>query len=397
MGKITGIQVEPTLLPEVRKYGNFNLNACYNCGTCTVTCPLTSNGATFSSRKSIHATQIGAKKHLLGSLDPWLCYYCGDCSTLCPRQTEPGEAMMTLRRYLTAQYDWTGLSAKFYKSVAWEIGALFAVAALVLILALVFHGPVITERVTLNTFAPVHLVHTFDLILLTVLSLFLISNASRMFWFTMVRDGNVKIPLYLFITEIKTLLFHAVTQLQLSKCNNKLRWIVHWFLTSGYVLTFIMVVFFLKWFQVDNVNHYYIYLPRLIGYYGTTVIVIGTVEILIKRLRKREQMYKFSELSDWIFPVLLLLTTLSGIAIHVFMLLELPLVTYYIYVIHLMIAVPMLVIEVPFSKWAHLAYRPLAIYFQMIKEKALQLQERKAVSLSSAGKLSPEVMKINVR
>ena len=397
MGKITEIQVDPTLLPEVRKYGNFNLNACYTCGTCTVSCPLTSNGSTFSSRKSIYSAQIGVKKQLLGSLDPWLCYYCGDCSTLCPRQTEPGEAMMTLRRYLTAQYDWTGLSAKFYKSVTWEIGALFAVAALVLILALVFHGPIITERVALNTFAPVYLVHTFDLILLFVLSFFLISNASRMFWFTIVRDSNVKIPLYLFITEIKTLLFHAVTQLQLSKCKNKLRWILHWFLASGYVLTFIMVVCFLKWFQVDNVNRYYIYLPRLIGYYGTTVIVIGTVEILIKRLRKREQMYKFSELSDWIFPVLLLLTALSGIAIHVFMLLELPLVTYYTYVIHLMIAVPMLVIEVPFSKWAHLAYRPLAIYFQMVKQNAWQLYERKTVGLSSVGKLAPEVMKKNVQ
>jgi hypothetical protein len=33
------------------------------------------------------------------------------------------------------------------------------------------------------------------------------------------------------------------------------------------------------------------------------------------------------------------------------------------YVVHLMGAVPMLVLEVPFGKWAHLAYRPLAMYF----------------------------------
>ena len=31
-----------------------------------------------------------------------------------------------------------------------------------------------------------------------------------------------------------------------------------------------------------------------------------------------------------------------------------------IYVVHMMGVVPMLVLEVPFSKWAHLAYRPLA-------------------------------------
>jgi hypothetical protein len=31
----------------------------------------------------------------------------------------------------------------------------------------------------------------------------------------------------------------------------------------------------------------------------------------------------------------------------------------------------MLVIEVPFGKWAHLLYRPMAIYLQAVKDKAL--------------------------
>ena len=35
-----------------------------------------------------------------------------------------------------------------------------------------------------------------------------------------------------------------------------------------------------------------------------------------------------------------------------------------------MILIPMLVVEVPFSKWSHLAYRPMAIYFANLKEKA---------------------------
>jgi Fe-S oxidoreductase len=47
-----------------------------------------------------------------------------------------------------------------------------------------------------------------------------------------------------------------------------------------------------------------------------------------------------------------------------------PMGTYVIYVIHLAIAVPMLVIEVPFGKWSHLFYRPLAIFLATVKEKA---------------------------
>ena len=49
----------------------------------------------------------------------------------------------------------------------------------------------------------------------------------------------------------------------------------------------------------------------------------------------------------------------------------LPLLTcYYTYVIHLAVAVPMLVVEVLFGKWAHLLYRPLAMYLTAVKEKA---------------------------
>jgi hypothetical protein len=52
--------------------------------------------------------------------------------------------------------------------------------------------------------------------------------------------------------------------------------------------------------------------------------------------------------------------------------------TYVLYVVHLMIAVPMLVLEVPFSKWAHLAFRPVVIYLTKVKEKYYQEQKQGA-------------------
>ena len=83
---------------------------------------------------------------------------------------------------------------------------------------------------------------------------------------------------------------------------------------------------------------------------------------------------RLPHLSDWMFPILLLLTVVSGIALHACRYLGLPLATYYLYVIHLVIAVPMLVIEVPFGKWAHLAYRPLAVYFQNVLDRVQPLR-----------------------
>lgn len=46
--------------------------------------------------------------------------------------------------------------------------------------------------------------------------------------------------------------------------------------------------------------------------------------------------------------------------------------TYYLYSFHLIVAFSWLVIIVPFGKWTHLLYRSLAVYFQSVKEKAIE-------------------------
>ena len=75
------------------------------------------------------------------------------------------------------------------------------------------------------------------------------------------------------------------------------------------------------------------------------------------------------------FLILLQLTTLTGILIHFTRLLDWPLTTYILYVVHLMCAIPMLVLEVPFSKWAHLAFRPVVLYLTKVKEQYLKEHE----------------------
>jgi len=401
------IKSDPTLLAEVRKYGNFDTNACYQCGSCTVVCNLANDFASFP-RRTIRYILFGLKKLLLGSLDPWLCYYCGDCSTTCPRETEPGEAMMTLRRYLTAQYDWTGLSAKLYKSKAWLIGTLLASGAFMTLLIAFFHGPIVTDRVELNTFAPVQMVHLFDITVASLVMLILFFNMFRMYWFTMhqsssisplkvirgfVQDGpgftmhqgrKVKIPFRLFITEAWILIWNFITQKKFLSCPNKSRWIKHFLLVTGYVIMFSLVVIFLEWFQTDSI--YPIYHPqRWVGYYGAAVLIFFTGEIIIGRIRKREEIHKFSDLTDWMFPILLFLMALTGIAVHIFRYLGLPLATYYLYAVHLIIAFLWLVVIVPFSKWTHLLYRSLAVYYQSVKEKAVQKQfEKEDVSDNAA-------------
>ncbi len=398
---------DPTLAAEVRKYGNFDPNACYQCGSCTVSCDLAKNSASFP-RRIMQYVLFGLKDKLLSSLEPWLCYYCGDCSTACPRETEPGEAMMSLRRYLTGQYDWTGTSRKLYRSKAWQIAALILSGAFMAFLIALFHGPIVTDRVELNTFAPAHTVHLFDITVASLVLLILFANAFRMYWLTMhpgtsfripdiirgfIKDGfgytfqngeKLRIPLFIFLIEAKTIVVHALTQKLFLSCkDNKSRWMKHFLIVAGYLIMFALVVVFLEWFQTDNI--YPIYHPqRWVGYFAAAVLIYFTAEIIVGRIRKREQIHKFSDLMDWMFPILLLLMAVTGIFVHIFRYMGLPLATYYSYVVHLIVAFLWLVVIVPFGKWTHLLYRTLAIYYHTVKEKALQQQVPEEAVLENA-------------
>jgi len=79
---------------------------------------------------------------------------------------------------------------------------------------------------------------------------------------------------------------------------------------------------------------------------------------------------KYSHFTDWTFLILLFLTTLTGILVHFFRVYGMPQLTYITYLIHLMVLVPMLTVEVPFSKWSHMIYRPFSLYFAHLKKMA---------------------------
>ena len=123
------IRANPKLIEELEPYGAEDVMKCYHCGNCSAVCPFSADPYVFP-RKPMRYLQMGLEEKLEGQLDPWLCYYCGECSDQCPRDAEPGETMMSLRRWLTARYDWTGISRLFYRSWRWELGAILLVAIL---------------------------------------------------------------------------------------------------------------------------------------------------------------------------------------------------------------------------------------------------------------------------
>jgi len=364
--------VNPNLHREIAKFGGGDVALCMNCGQCTATCSISPDLGTSFPRRIIHLLQVGHESKLTQTVDPWLCYYCGDCSESCPRDANPAETMMAARRYLTARYDWTGLAGLFYQSAAAEIAAIVLVCLFVASLFVFLHGPVVTSHMALNTFAPIRWVELGDWIMAGILVFFLLTNALRMMWSYMGGSKMLKISPFVYLQQIPSFLAHFFTQKRWRRCDSqpsKNRWLTHLILVSGYLSMLTLVVVLLRWFQTDNVYPFY-YPQRLWGYYATAALLYATVYFMIARWRKADPMHRFSEASDWIFLVMLFLAALSGIVMHTLRIAGLPRAVYILYVIHLSIAVSMFIVEVPFGKWSHLLYRPLALYLSSVKQAA---------------------------
>jgi ferredoxin len=325
----------------------------------------------------IRYVQLGLKDRMLEQTDPWLCYYCGECSDTCPRGAEPAEAMMTMRRWLTAQYDWSGHGAKLYtseKAVWWTI---IRVALVPLIGLLLYHWltgfeNIVTDQVALNAFAPVMIVWAFVLAHGVLIGYRLISSVLRMSHLVMGPTlKNTQIPFTVYLQEFKTLVTHFATQKRWRDCEDEdhSRWLKHLLLVSGYVIMLTLVVVFLWWFQTDNL--YPIYHPqRWLGYYATAVLIYASGEALLSRQRRQEQIHRFSHPTDWLFPAFIFVGSVTGIFVHLFRYLAWPWLTYGMYTFHVMAMIAMLDTEVGIGKWTHLALRPVAVYLDAVKARA---------------------------
>ena len=200
---------------------------------------------------------------------------------------------------------------------------------------------------------------------------FLMSNIAHMFYKVILADKSVRVPFTTYFTEFWRLIYNFATQAKFSKCDDKKYWVGHLLLMTGYSIMFAVIVVLLPLFQTEEIVPWYNW-QRLLGYYATIGILFFLVIVTIGRIKKTDIKLKYSHPSDWLFIIMLGLTTINGILVHIFRLNGLVAATYYMYVLHLAVLVPMILVEVPFSKWSHLAYRPFAIYFSKLKKAAVK-------------------------
>jgi len=403
------VRVDQAFLPELRRFGAFDIDACFNCGNCTAVCPLTVNGEAFP-RRAIRYAQVGMRDELLSSRELWLCYGCSECSETCPRQAEPGEFMAAARRYAIAGYDRTGLARLLFTRPA--IGALVTI-----LLAVVFalfmagaRGPMAAEQLALFDWIPAALVHNMGLAVIVVVAIAGVAGLAAMFLrlararperATASRPGAVGRALW------SAIAVESLGQKRYrEECESgagtpagsaagtpagsaagvsphadqedpvpwyRRRWFVHATIMWGFLglLAATMLDYGLELTGIKPTGTPVpIWYPvRALGTVAGILLVYGTTVAIVRRLRRSDRYARRSQPSDWLFLALLWTSGASGFAIEAALYLpDPPAWGYWVFLFHVAVAME-LVLLAPFTKFAHAIYRPLALLFRALNQE----------------------------
>jgi len=112
---VTPIRLDPSFRHEIMAvHGGETLKACFQCGTCTSTCPIARFSAYYRPRQIMQMTQLGMRSRVLSSETLWLCAACFTCTDRCPQGVEVASVLRVLRNLAVKE----GFSPAAYKGLA---------------------------------------------------------------------------------------------------------------------------------------------------------------------------------------------------------------------------------------------------------------------------------------
>lgn len=377
------MRIDTGVLHDMKSFGAFDINACFNCGNCTAVCPLSQDSVAFP-RRMIRYAQLGQKAEVIASRELWLCYYCAECSDTCPRQAEPGEFMASARRFAIAGFDPTTLARRMYRSAtfAWALIAIVFAALLAILLADSPGWPSgrpTTE--TLLTFVPYEAIHWIGIVVGVTAVALMAATAVNMLWAISraptpgglglpVRRAQI-FPLTAALRALKTTLAEVFGQMRYRDCDSEKpappaplplrRWFIHYSIMMGMIGLASATA--LDYFFKTPGSYVPIYSPiRLLGTVAGVFLVYGASVAVIQRLRARDKYSSHSLFSDWFLLALLWAIGVTGFILEIGEYVPLASWVAAVFLVHIALAFE-LILLLPFTKLAHIFYRPLAIWF----------------------------------
>ncbi len=377
------VRVDSGLLSDLQRFGAADVSACFSCGVCTATCPLSDNDASFP-RRIIRYAQVGMRERLLSSKELWTCYSCGECSDSCPMEAEPAEFMAAARRYAIASNDHTHLARVMYTSPWLGTFLALALAAFFALFMYAGHGPQDPVALALFAFIPNELIHTLGLVVMGLVFLAGLSGIATMAWRVSRSEGVTWRSLLGSRRELARTwraLWSAIGLESLgqrrfrTECETaqgagpwfRRRWLIHAATMWGFLglLAATLLDYGLELFgwKATGTPVPIWYPVRLLGTVAGIALIYGTTLMMIDRWRGATRSVQHSVPADWTLLLLLWITGVTGFAIELALYLpHAPAWGYWVFLFHVAVAME-LVLLAPFMKFAHAVYRPVALFF----------------------------------
>jgi nitrate reductase gamma subunit len=370
-------RVDRNLYPELQRFGATDISACFNCGVCSAICPLSVNGASFPRQMSRYA-QLGMRDKLLASPELWSCYGCSECTDSCPTQADPASFMAAARRYAVASYDRTHLA--YLLATSRVFAGVFVIALVSLLAAFMYsvHRPVDSSTLAFFQFIPSDFVHTMGVVAMAVMGV-----AALIGLFEMVRRvlrGPKQSATKATVRKVAGAAIYAVGTESLAQtrfredCDDAVetrpwysqRWFIHFATMWGFLgllgATMLDYGVELLGLRATGTPVPIWYPVRLLGTLAGAALIYGTTVMIVRRLRKSDRSSLHSTTSDWTFLSMLWIAGVTGFLLELGLYLpSAPSWGYPMFLVHVGVAMA-LVLLVPFGKFAHVLYRPVALF-----------------------------------
>ncbi|MGV1098086.1 quinone-interacting membrane-bound oxidoreductase complex subunit QmoC [Thiovibrio sp. JS02] len=386
------MRVEPDL--EFIKYlkgaGGDTLKKCYQCATCSVVCPLSGDKKPFPRKEMIWA-QWGMKDRLVADPDVMLCHQCGDCTAYCPRGAKPGDVLGAIRAYAYTHYGFPSGLAKLV-SQGKNLPLLIAMPAL-LILAVWWlsggmHLPAADAIDFGNFFGHGYFMGLTQNVLI-IDAIFVPAFAFAVFaaykgvsnmWNDMAAKLDVKsefrpsVPQFVaefLVPSVKEILAHKRFKecgANLNRVNGHLPLLLSFiglFIVTGYAMVKKDII---GMFVPGMHGPLPLYDPfKLLANISAIALIVGVGILWMNRARMEEENNATPTFYDWFLIVKIMTVGVTGLSAELTRLIGIPVLAYLFYYMHL-VAVLMLFLYMPYSKFAHMVYRTFAMAFEKYRE-----------------------------
>ena len=382
-------------IKSLKEAGGDTLKKCYQCASCSVACPLSSDKKPFPRKEMLWA-QWGMKENLLADPDVFLCHQCGDCTEICPRGAKPAETLGAIRAYIYTFHSWPAWLANLAtdaRNLPLLVGIPSVVILILWLLSGAMHIPSADafERYGYTRFFghwdfkwyPKNTTFIVSIMVPAAgIAVFSIIKGIRKMWGLMSGKANLhpsfRPSIMMFFNEfLWPSLVETMKHTRFRECRaNVDRARGHLPLVLGFIGAFILTCW--SAFRQDLLGliwpSFHGPLPltdpfKTLANISAVALLYGIWVLWGNRLRHEKRGKSIWTFYDWFLIWEITAVSVTGLGAELLRWAGMPTFGYIVYFAHL-VSVLMLFLYMPYTKFAHIVYRSMAMCFERYRESA---------------------------